>query len=379
MKCVGCGIALQTIDESKPGYINEIHIIENGEQVYCKRCFDIIHYNRKYTLPPENKAFVMKMKMIQQKNPKDVVMLIVDVLDLYSGFMKKLGELIGKMKVIILVNKIDLLPKSVKLHHIEETTKTMAINHGLNVIGIYLISAKSKKNIETVLKKIDKLRYSKYSRKPNFNNCYVVGCASVGKSTFINSVKEICRGENLAPITTSDQFQTTLDMIKVELGDKFFIVDTPGIINQHSFSAYLNYESVKIVTPKSFLKVRTYQLNNKQSLFLGGLARLDFEEGNSISVSCFVANTLYIHRTKMENAQELYENQKFKLLVPPLEEEEYARLGELKEREIIIPDNETFYDLIIPGVGFMHIRGNNLKIKLTMSEKIEYQLVKSIL
>ena len=66
----------------------------------------------------------------------------------------------------------------------------------------------------------------------------------------------------------------------------------------------------------------------------------------------------------MENAQELYENQKFKLLVPPLEEEEYARLGELKEREIIIPDNENFYDLIIPGVGFMHIRGNNLIIKL---------------
>ena len=320
----------------------------------------------------------MKMKNIQQKHPKDVIMLIVDVLDIYSGFMKGLSELIGKMKVIILVNKIDLMPKSVKLHHIEDATRMMAANQGLNVIGVYLISAKSKKNIETVLKKIDKLRYSKYSRKTNFDNCYVVGCASVGKSTFINSVKEICSGDNLTPITTSDQFQTTLDMIKVELGDKFFIVDTPGIINQHSFSAYLNYESVKMVTPKSFLKVRTYQLNNKQTLFLGGLVRLDFEEGDNISVSCFVSNTLYIHRTKLENALELYENQKYKLLVPPLEEE-YNRLGKLKEHIIMIPDNENFYDLIIPGIGFMHIRGNDLKIKLTMSEKVDYQLLKSIL
>lgn len=378
MKCIGCGVKVQTVDETKEGYVSEIHVIENGENVYCKRCFDIIHYNRRYNVPPENKLFYDKMKQVQKKNSKDVILLLLDVLDIYSGFIPNIEQIIGNMKVIILINKIDLMPKSIKLRHIEESVRELAKRHNLNVISIYPISSKSKKNIETVLKKIDKLRFNRYSVKPLFNNCYVVGCASVGKSTFINSVKEICGVNNSNPITTSDQFQTTLDIIKVELGAKFFINDTPGVINNNSFSAYLDYDSVKIVTPKSFLRVRTYQLNTDQTLFLGGLIQADFTCDGVCSVSCFVSNDLYIHRTKTIKALEIKDTQKFKLLVPPLNEEEYDRLGNVKTHEIEIGD-DGFYDLIIPGIGFLHMCGKNLKVKLHLSEKVKFECIKSFI
>ena len=378
MKCVGCGVKIQTVDENKEGYVNEIHVIENGENVYCKRCFDIIHYNRRYNVPPENKLFYDKMKLVQSKNPKDVILLLLDVLDIYSGFIPNIEKVVGNMKVIILINKIDLMPKSIKLRHIEDAVRNIAAKHNLNVISVYPVSSKNKKNIETVLKKIDKLRYNKYSNKPLFNNCYVVGCASVGKSTFINSVKEICGRDNSTPITTSDQFQTTLDIIKVELGAKFFINDTPGVINNNSYSAYLDYESVKVLTPKSFLRVRTYQLNSGQTLYLGGLVRVDIECDTHANVSCFVSNNLYIHRTKTEKADEIRETQKYKMLAPPLTEDEYARIGEFKTHEIVA-DSDEFYDLIIPGVGFLHMSGDNLRIKLTLSEKVKYEFIKSFI
>ena len=207
----------------------------------------------------------------------------------------------------------------------------------------------------------------------------MVGCASVGKSTLINSLREMCFGENLYPITTSDQFQTTLDLIKIELGNKFYIYDTPGIINQKSFNACLNYDSVKILTPKTYLKVRTYQLKNNQTIYLGGLVRSDFIEGENISVSCFVSNQLYVHRTKTEQADHLYETQTFKMLVPPLEQDELDKLGNLKTYELDCFDNNKFYDIIIPGVGFLHFKGDNLKIKLTLSEKVSYRVVESFL
>lgn len=379
MKCLGCGVKVQSTDPNLPGYVSEIHIIENGDNVYCKRCFDVIHYNRRYTVPPENKAFIAKMKSLQKKNSKDVILLMVDVLDIYGGFIDGLDELIGNLPVIVLINKIDLMPKSIKLKHLELTTREIGKSLGLNIISVYPISAKSKKNIETVVNKIDKLRYSRYSRKTNFDNCYVVGCASVGKSTLINSLREMCFGENLYPITTSDQFQTTLDLIKIELGNKFFIYDTPGIINQKSFNAYLNYDSVKILTPKTYLKVRTYQLKNNQTIYLGGLVRTDFIEGENISVSCFVSNQLYVHRTKTEQADHLYETQTFKMLVPPLEQDELDKLGNLKTYELDCFENNKFYDIIIPGVGFLHVKGDNLKIKLTLSEKVSYRVVESFL
>lgn len=378
MKCVGCGVKVQTVDETKEGYVSEIHVIENGENVYCKRCFDIIHYNRRYNVPPENKLFYDKMNQVKKKNPKDVILLLLDVLDIYSGFIPNIENIIGDMKVIILINKIDLMPKSIKLRHIEDSVRELAKKHNLNVISVYPVSSKNKKNIETVLKKIDKLRYNKYSNKPLFNNCYVVGCASVGKSTFINSVKEICGLDNSTPITTSDQFQTTLDIIKVELGAKFFINDTPGVINNNSFSAYLDYESVKIVTPKSFLRVRTYQLQNGQTLFLGGLVRADISCDGVCSVSCFISNNLYVHRTKTIKAEEILETQKFKLLVPPLNDIEYDRLGSIKVHDIEIKEKE-FYDIIIPGIGFLHVSGENLKIKLHLSEKVKFECIKSFI
>jgi hypothetical protein len=92
----------------------------------------------------------------------------------------------------------------------------------------------------------------------------------------------------------------------------------------------------------------------------------------------FVSNNLYIHRTKTNKAEEIRETQKFKLLVPPLTEAEYERLGEFKIHEVIA-ENDEFYDLIIPGVGFLHMSGDNLKVKLTISEKVKYEFIKSFI
>ena len=38
MKGIGWGVKIQTLDPEKEGYVSEIHMIENGEEVYCKRC-----------------------------------------------------------------------------------------------------------------------------------------------------------------------------------------------------------------------------------------------------------------------------------------------------------------------------------------------------
>lgn len=377
MKCIGCGVKIQTTNPNEPGFVSEIHIIENGEEVYCKRCYDIIHYNKRY-IPIDNKqSLINKLKKTFQKNQHDVVCIIVDVLDIYGGINEKIVDIIGNMKTIILINKIDILPKHTNLIHLEESVRDLGLKLKLNVLGVYAISSKNETKIENVLRKIDKLRYNKYKNKMNFNNCYVLGYASVGKSTFINSVKKIC-GINNNPLTTSDQFQTTLDFIKIELGNKFSIYDTPGIVNESSFNYYLNYDSTKLLNPQRFLRVRVFQLNSGQTLFLGGLAQLDFIEGEKISVSLYVANSLYVHRTKQENAIKLKEDQKYKLLVPPLTEEESVRLGKTKTVEFTLDDNQ-FYDLNISGLGFIHIKGINVKFKLTIPEKIAYYLVESIL
>ncbi len=47
------------------------------------------------------------------------------------------------------------------------------------------------------------------------------------------------------------------------------------------------------------------------------LARLDYVSGGRRSLTCYLSNELNIHRTKLENADELYKNHAGELLTPP--------------------------------------------------------------
>ena len=42
-KCIGCGIKLQTHDENLAGYVPLLVSADLGDNVYCKRCYQIIH------------------------------------------------------------------------------------------------------------------------------------------------------------------------------------------------------------------------------------------------------------------------------------------------------------------------------------------------
>ena len=48
-RCIGCGIKLQSTDKEKPGYVPVSATVENGDDVYCERCYKIKHHNYDYS------------------------------------------------------------------------------------------------------------------------------------------------------------------------------------------------------------------------------------------------------------------------------------------------------------------------------------------
>lgn len=381
-KCIGCGIKLQTHDENLAGYVPLLVSADLGENVYCKRCYQIIHNGKKYTPLISDSDYYDKISIIKEQ--KAIVVLMIDIMDIYGGFIPNLHKYIGNNQVIIVVNKVDIMPKDVHLKKIEERIRGIAAKESLDVLSVIMISAKKKQNIEAVLNKIFKIKENAFKKAKTYRekrinkirDCYILGCASVGKSTFINAIKEKYLDDKKL-ITTSDQFQTTIDFIKVYIDDDNYIIDTPGLINYRSFGAYLDYESMKVLTPKSYLKPRTFQLHPDQTIFIGALASLEFIKGDKINISFYTSNDLYIHRTKTINAENIYETQKLKLLVPPHNEEELSRL--LKTKEVIFDIEEGAYDLLISGLGFVHIVGNNISFKVKVHENIDVRLVETFI
>lgn len=375
-RCIGCGTIIQSNDSTKPGYVPESALVERGENVYCKRCFDIRHHNIKY-LPENNLAnYYDKIKIIKEE--KALVILLVDVLDICGGFIPDLHKYIGSNKVLLLINKVDVLPKKMKLLEIENFVRSIAKKSKLNVESIMFGSVTNPSFVERVIKKITKLKYPskntlKYKKQEErFGNCYVIGHASVGKSTFMNQIGKMYLHHEKDIITTSSQFQTTLDFIKWPLDQKSYIIDTPGIINPHNFGAYLDSESVNILRPKKFIKPRTYQLNPDQTIFLGGLVRIDFSGNSKINVNFYVSNDLYLHRTKTIQADHIIETQYMKMLVPPVNVEEASKIKDIKTVKFIINKSAN---LFISGIGFIHIVAEDALINVKLPKMIDVEMM----
>lgn len=375
-RCVGCGIILQSNDVNALGYVPESTYLDHSGDVYCKRCYEIRHHNLKY-LPENNlENYYDKIKIIKDENA--LVILLIDVMDICGGFIPNLVKYIGNNKVLLIVNKIDVLPKQMKLIEIENFVRNVAKNSKLNIDSIMFGSVNNPNFVEKIVKKITKLKYpSKVERKykrinVRFDNCYVIGHASVGKSTFMNQVGKMYLHHDKDVITTSTQFQTTLDFIKWPLDQKSYIIDTPGIINPHNFGSYLESDSVNILRPKKFIKPRTYQLNTDQTIFLGGLVRLDFSSDSKINVTFYVSNDLYIHRTKTIQADHIYATQKMKMLTPPSNLEEASKIEKNKKVSFNVDKN---INLFISGIGFLSISGACAKVDVTIFEKIDVQVM----
>ncbi len=361
-RCIGCGAVLQTIDELKPGYIPASADAES--KAYCKRCFMIRHHNLDYSL--DNLTLMLDEKMIEEKhqeylklvgnikNEHCLVLLMIDALDIYTGFMKEVKEIVGNNPVWILANKADLYPKDMKLNKLKEKIENLSRSYNLDTKNIFFISCLKEKNVDMIMDRM--FQNLNKSHNPS-NNIYVIGSTSVGKSTFINLVLKKY-AKTLDMITTSMEANTTMNLIKIGVGknqkkEECYLIDTPGYLNKESILSCAPLKTLKVIVPKNFIRVKTYQLTSDQTIFLGGLVRLDIK-CEKASASFFVSDKLYIHRTKMINAEKAYENLKFKEIVPPFDEKEQQMYGSIR---LVKTSCDGHLNLWFSGIGYVSLRG----------------------
>ena len=70
---------------------------------------------------------------MSQSKERAKVLLIIDVLDIYGCFNPVIIDAISESEVIILINKVDVLPKGIKIAKIENKVREIAYEKGLNV------------------------------------------------------------------------------------------------------------------------------------------------------------------------------------------------------------------------------------------------------
>lgn len=337
LHCQGCGVLIQTEDKAEIGYAPPSAL--EREVLICQRCFRLKHYNEIQDVSLTDDDFLKILNGIG--NSDALVVKLVDIFDFNGSWLPGLHRFVGQNKVILVGNKVDLLPKSVKKSKLIHWMKFSAKQLGLKPTDVYLISAAKGEGVKELAEAIDYHREGK--------DVYVVGCTNVGKSTFINKIIKEFNGVDDV-ITTSQFPGTTLDLIDIPLDDGKSLFDTPGIINHHQMAHFVDEKGLKLISPRKEIKPRVFQLNEGQTLFLGGLARFDYVSGGRKSFTCYVSNELNIHRTKMEKADQLYADHVGELLYPPFAEGA-SELPPLVKQEFMIREAKT--DIVFHGLGWI--------------------------
>ncbi|MFD0827471.1 ribosome biogenesis GTPase YqeH [Neobacillus sp. M.A.Huq-85] len=361
--CMGCGVKVQTEDPSELGYAPKAAL--DKEILICQRCFRLKHYNEVQDVSLTDDDF---LKILNGLGSTDaLIVMLVDIFDFNGSWLPGLHRFVGNNKVLLVGNKVDLLPKSVKHHKLINWMKQESRDLGLRPEEILLVSAAKGQYIKEAAAVIDEMRGGK--------DVYVVGCTNVGKSTFINRIiKEVTGEEDV--ITTSHFPGTTLDIIQIPLDDGKSLTDTPGIINHHQMAHFVDKRDLKVITPKKEIKPKVFQLNEGQTLFFGGLARFDYVSGGRKSFVCYVSNELNIHRTKSENAEDLYQNHVGEMLTPP-RQEQLDTFPELVKQEFVIKEGKT--DVVFSGLGWVTINEPGATVVAYVPKGVQTLLRKSLI
>lgn len=308
-KCLGCGVELQDQNILQEGYITSL------ENDICQRCFRMKNYGEYQVVTKSNEEYLNILKNVGKT--KDLVLYITDLLNLEKDF-KEIRSLLPN-KMILVLNKKDVLPKSVK----EKKLISYLEDMNIHVDEVIVISCSKNYNIDYLMKKIKYYQTSK--------NVYVVGHTNAGKSSLINRLIKNY-SDNAQELTMSPLPSTTLNVVNIEINEYLNLIDTPGLVDAGSILNHVDEKLVKKISPKKEIKPRTYQLRKNQSLIIEDFIRIDYVEGEKNSFTVFVSNDLKVKR-----------------LLNLLNNDE---LKDINKTTYNIKYNE---DLVISGLGFIKI------------------------
>mgnify|MGYP000555017537 FL=1 len=330
--CTGCGVVLQDENVLQAGYTTSL------DNDICQRCFRMKNYGEYQMVIKSNDEYLKILKSVGET--KDLVLYITDLLNLEKN-IEQIRSIISN-KMILVLNKRDVLPKSVNekklIKYLEEKD--------IHFEEVIVVSVSKNYNIDYLLKRI---KYFQTSR-----NVYVVGHTNAGKSSLINKLIQNY-SDNCQELTMSPLPSTTLNTVSIEINDYLTLIDTPGLVDPGSILNHVDTDLIKKISPRKEIKPKTYQLRPNQSIIIEDLIRIDYVEGERNSFTLFVSNDLKVRRLL-----NLLNN------------------NELKDKNKITYDVKYDEDLVINGLGFVKIVSKGL-IDVYIDKDVETFMRKSLI
>uniref|UniRef100_A0A0D9S0J8 Nitric oxide associated 1 n=1 Tax=Chlorocebus sabaeus TaxID=60711 RepID=A0A0D9S0J8_CHLSB len=251
VNCSGCGAELHCQDPGVPGYLPCDKFFRTAEadgglaRTVCQRCWLLVHHRRALRLQVSREQYLELVSAALRRPGPSLVLYVVDLLDLPDVLLPNLPALVGPKQLIVLGNKVDLLPQDAPgyrqrlrerlwddcaraglllapghqgpqipvKNEPQDGENSNPPNWSRTVVrDVRLISAKTGYGVEELISALQRSwRYR--------GDVYLVGATNAGKSTLFNTLLEsdYCTAKGSEAIdraTISPWPGTTLNLLK---------------------------------------------------------------------------------------------------------------------------------------------------------------------
>jgi ribosome biogenesis GTPase A len=172
-------------------------------------------------------------------------------------------------------------------------------------------------------------------------------------------------------ISTSPYPGTTINTISIPMDNDSQIIDTPGILIADSYAYTLEPHVINKIVPRSEIKPRIYQLNCKQGIIIGGLAKIKIKEGPRANYVLYASNEVEVLRCKDDKIDATFNSLIAGNKISPLSNS--IKGGEdLVDHHLILPEKKI--DVVIAGLMWITLKGAGQKIIVSCKKGINVVL-----
>jgi 30S ribosome assembly GTPase len=371
-----------------------------GEAIVCDRCHSLKYkggasFELGYQSSEAAKASVRKAV----KRRRCLVIKVVNVTDVEGSLIDDMVSLVGNNPVLLVGNKVDVLPNGVNEERVRVWLKHRAEQLGvLNIRRTMLVSALTGHNMRALIDEIVKLHHGR--------DVVVLGSTNSGKSTLINQLmprlhpgartyltESPIPGTTLAPLSfplLEQDFDPSVEAERATTDNRLGksgaprIVDTPGIVNYDQIEHVLEPREIAHVSLRRRIHPKIFRLVEGKCLFLSGLARIDYSSGPPLYFTAFCSDRLRIHPSSIEHADDFYARQldnvdhqndrdESAALLYPIRREPPLVCRHIRLNTADIYDRHSwrkaFADISVSGLGWISLTGGTKG-----SEPIELQV-----
>lgn len=336
-KCKGCGSILQTEDKEAVGYVKSL------DQEYCMSCFRLKNY-RDFKRVQVDVNDSDTLEFIEGFDGH--ILWVVDVLRLSQSLHSGLIRSLRNKKVVLLINKMDLIPKATSIAKIRHNIMGILKDEAIQLQDIVFISSKKKETLEELIPYLKD------------DDCAFIGSVNAGKSSLLNALF------NHEVLSVSPVASTTASVIEIdtEYGSVF---DTPGLRTDTSLSQLLNDEQLVGLAPQKTLKPQVFQLYEPQALILGNIGTIMIYPEKSVNVISYIP--IELKRVKIERVDANL------ALAHPYD------IDNPQYKTRIIPNLATDFDIEFFDLGFVNIKGKVKRLEIKMDKRAEYAIRRSLI